>query len=231
MVKIIPMTPPSLKDLQKAMDAPGTDALAGLLATGLDASWTDKKGNTLVHHAAKRGDVEKIKLLLAHGAPGFSFNANNETPRDVAIIWGNHPAANALPATGEGAPLQYKSMQEIRDAAAAGKTPFYDIAARGQFAQLVTLAEKDGGLTAGDMLEKGFDGDTAALKIAQRGQVDLLLNAQLWMGRPDDFQKTWDNLPGNYRSAHDYNAFIAELRQAKLQSYAKPRLPKLKPGL
>lgn len=230
MVKI-PMTPPSLKDLQKAMDAPGTSALAGLLATGLDAGWRDKKGNTLVHHAAKRGDVEKIKLLLDSGAPAFSFNDNNETPRDVAVIWGNHPAANALPASGEAPPLQHKSLQEMRDLSAQGATPFYDLAARAQFAQLVTLAEKDGGLTAADMLEKGADGDSAVLKIAQRGQLGLLLNPALWMGRPDDFQKTWDNVPVNYRSQHDYNAFIAELRQAKLQSYAKPRLPKLKPGL
>ncbi len=228
------MTKQTNKSIEQAISARDTAALAHMVDTGLDANWKDAAGNTLLHHAARFGDTDFINKLQAKGATAFVFNAAGDSPFDIAVMWGNDAAAARISsgleaeikAAATAKPITYKSIQEIRDASGKkGSSEFYTLAKNGQFPQVAALAEKDGGFVASDLLGKGADGDTAALKLAQYGQLGLLLKPALWIAKPEDFQKVWDSVPANYRSTLDYTSFIAELRQAKLQSYAKPKLP------
>lgn len=227
------MTKPDDKSIEQAISARDTATLSQLLEKGADANWKDAAGNTLMHHAARFGDLGLVALLQAKGASAFVFNAEGESPFDVAAVWGNDAVAKKISegieaeikAAAEKPVIPYKTLQEIRDASA-----FYDLAKRGQFAQVTALAEKEGGFVASDLLQRGPDGDTAAHKLVQLGQLGLLLKPALWIAKPEDFQKVWESVPANYRSAHDYTGFVSDLRQAKLQSYAKPKLPGLKGG-
>jgi ankyrin repeat protein len=51
---------------------------------GADVNAVDYEGNTVVHHAASRGDTEMIKYLVAHGADVTRVNRAGQTTIDLA---------------------------------------------------------------------------------------------------------------------------------------------------
>jgi len=67
-------------------------ATAGLLAavkflveeTGADVNAADHEGNTALHHAASRGDIEMIKYLVSKGADVTRVNREGQTTADMA---------------------------------------------------------------------------------------------------------------------------------------------------
>ncbi|HYD16928.1 MAG TPA: ankyrin repeat domain-containing protein [Patescibacteria group bacterium] len=227
---------PTAKAIDAALEKRDIPALLKMLEQGMDANRAGKDGNALLHHAAQFGDAELAEALLARGAKTFAHNKAQETPWDIAVAFGHDALAARLQtalqdemkqaaASGK---IPYASLQEIRDAGAKqGHSEFFALAHRGQFTQVVALAEKDGGFTAADLLERGSDGRSVILRLAQLDQLALLLKPALWAARINDFQNVWTNLPKNYRDGHYHEALLASLRQAKLQSYAKPKLPGL----
>ncbi len=226
----------SAKQIDKAVSDRDIPGLKKFVDAGADVKRRDADGNTLLHHAARFGDLELIEKLVAKGAKTFTHNNDGESPWDVAVIWGHDAVAARLDtalraemkSAAEIEKISYTSLQQIRDASAKnGSSEFHALAAKGFFAQVIALAEKDGGFTAGDLLERGRDGSSVVLKLAQQGSLGSLLKPALWSARPNDFQNVWLNVPKNYRDGHDYEAFLSGLRQAKLQSYAKPKLPGL----
>lgn len=56
----------------------------------------DAKGETPLHHAARHGDVEVIKVLLAHGADPNAKTPVGATPLHVARAFGEEKAAKVL---------------------------------------------------------------------------------------------------------------------------------------
>jgi hypothetical protein len=56
----------------------------------------DAKGETPLHHAAQHGDLEVIKLLLAHGADPNAKTPVGATPLHVARAFGEEKAAKLL---------------------------------------------------------------------------------------------------------------------------------------
>lgn len=220
-------------EIDNAFRARDAAALQRLLDEGLDANWKNAAGDTLLHAAAKRGDTKLIEHLAEKGARANVFNNDGETPRDVATAWGHDEAAGILKQrsaeeklTRGNDPIPYASLQQIRDKARdTGIDPLHEIAQRGQFNQVIPLAVNDAqGLNAADLLSKGLDGDTLLLKICQQGQLPLLLKPELWMKKPQDAQRIWEKVPLHYRKEVDYDAFISQLRQARLQAYGKPKL-------
>lgn len=229
----------SAKQIDKAVADRDIAALGKYIDAGADVNRRDADGNTLLHHAARFGALELIEKLVAKGAKTFTHNNDGESPWDVAVIWGQDAVAARLQdalraemkAAAEIEKISYTSLQQIRDASSKnGASEFHALASKGLFAQVIALAEKDGGFCAADLLEKGRDGTTVILKLAQQGSLGSLLKPALWSARPNDFQNVWLNVPKNYRDGHDYDGFVSGLRQAKLQSYAKPKLPGLGRG-
>lgn len=224
---------PSDADIDSAIRARDVAGLSGMLDEGLDANWKDARGDTLLHAAARLGDAGLASKLLERGARAFVHNDEAETPWDTAVIWGRDNVAKTLRArmddeklTRGSDPLSYASLQDIRDRTAeTGINQFHFLAQKGQFGQVLTLAAADkDGLSAGDLLSRGLDGDTVLLKICQQGQLPLLAKPELWVKKPQDFQVLWENVPKNYRKDVDYASFVSALRQMKLQSYGKPKL-------
>lgn len=230
------MAMPSEKDIENALEREDVSALKGFVEAGLSPDWKDDAGNTLLHHAARFGDAGLINALLLKGAKPFALNDDLETPRDVAIIWGKTSAAAQIAAplalNREGATekIAYSSLQEIRDISAQeGINHLYVLAKSGRFAQVAALAEKDArGLTAADLLAKGPNGDSVVLAIAQRGDLKEIMKPALWSSKPEEFHAVWQSVPAQYRKGLDYEAFIGVLRQDRIKSYGKPKLPGLK---
>lgn len=226
----------SAKQIDKAISDRDIAALGKYIDAGADVNRRDADGNTLLHHAARFGALDLVDKLAAKGAKTFVHNHDGDTPWDVAVSWGHDAVSTRLDAilraemkaAAEIEKISYTSLQQIRDASAKnGAGEFHALASKGLFAQVIALAEKDGGFCAADLLEKGRDGTTVVLKLAQQGSLGSLLKPALWSARPNDFQNVWLNVPKNYRDGHDYDSFVSGLRQAKLQSYAKPKLPGL----
>jgi ankyrin repeat protein len=233
MLKSLMAKQPSEDEIDDAFRSRDAIRLWGMLDNGLDPNWRNARGDTLLHSAARMGDLSVVEKLFEKGAKALCFNAEGESPLDTAIIWGNDKTAQMIQArlneeklTRGNDPIPYASLQDIRDKAAeTGIDPLHDIARRGQFNQVVPLALNDAqGLNAADLLSKGLDGDTVLLKICQHGQLPLLAKPELWVKKPQDFQKIWDSVPTHYRKEVDYDSFVSALRQAKLQSYGKPKL-------
>ncbi|MEZ0223005.1 MAG: hypothetical protein ACAH83_00500 [Alphaproteobacteria bacterium] len=227
------MPQPSDADIDSALSARDVPAIIRMLEDGLDANWKDAKGDALLHAAARMGETSLVGKLLENGARAFVHNDEAETPWDVAVAWGRDSVAKTLRArmddeklTRGSDPVSYASLQEIRDKTAeTGVNQFHYLAQRGQFGQVLTLAAADkDGLSATDLLSKGLDGDTVLLKLCQQGQLPQLAKTELWVKRPQDFQTLWENVPTNYRKDVNYEAFVSQLRQAKLQSYGKLKL-------
>jgi hypothetical protein len=223
----------SAGEIDGAFRARDVIGLVRMLDGGLDPNWRDDRSDTLLHSAARLGDISLVEKLFEKGAKALCFNAEGEAPLDTAMIWGNDNAAKIIKShlseeklTVGNAPIPYQSLQEIRDKAAeTGVSPLHDIARRGQFQQVIALSIADPlGLGAAELLAKGFDGDTVLLKICQQGQLPILAKPELWVKKPQDFQRLWENVPTHYRKDVDYDAFVSALRQAKLQSYGKPKL-------
>lgn len=224
---------PSSEEIDSAFRARDVIGIIRMLDGGLDPNTRNERGDTLLHSAARLGDISLVEKLLVAGAKALCFNAEGEAPHDTAVIWGNDNAAKIIKSrmaeeklTRGNDPIPFQSLQEIRDKAAeSGLSPLHDLARRGQFNQVLALVPADPqGLSAADLLAKGLDGDTVLLKICQQGQLPLLAKAELWVKKPQDFQRLWENVPTHYRKDVDYDAFVSALRQAKLQSYGKPKL-------
>lgn len=48
----------------------------------------DETGNTPLHIASERGDLEAVKILLHHGASGSAQNCKLKTPMHLAAVTG-----------------------------------------------------------------------------------------------------------------------------------------------
>src|SRR5688572_15210605 len=103
------MAKPDDKSIEQAVKARDTAALMQLLEKGADANWTDAAGNTLMHHAARFGDIGLVTKLQSKGASGFVFNAEGESPFDVAAVWGNDAVAKKI---SEGLEAEIKAATE-----------------------------------------------------------------------------------------------------------------------
>lgn len=218
-------------EVEAALAAHDFFKIEKFLGEGLEANWQDAAKDTLLHHAARMGDEHLVAVLLAAGAKPAAFNAQFETPADVALVWGRDYIARDLKSR-EGAAFApaansgYASLQEIRDASArTGVDQFHHLARQGRFAAVAQLAAADGnGFTAADLLGGDGAGENTLLVLAQRGELNVLLKPELWVKKPQEFQTLWAQLPLDYKAGLDAEGFLTALRQAKLQSYAKPKL-------
>ncbi len=229
---------PNSSAIEKALAANDSAAIEAMLDKGLAANWRDDDGNTLLHHAARMGDTLFTDKLLAKGALANTRNAQLETPAEIASQWGHDALAQQLRARAFAqkqaapvAPLEFKTLQDIRDlSASTGADQFHFLARQGRFADVIKLAAKDAnGFSATDLLGRGADGDRTILKVCEAGLVPELLNPQVWGRKTEDFQNVWSYVPEKYKEGHDVDAFLNEIRQARLQSYAKPKFGGFKP--
>lgn len=211
------MTSPllTLKDLQTLLD--GT----------VDPAWADADGNSLLHYAARFGDKETVEQCFALGVKALVFNNEDECARDAALVWGYDDIASIINTRMESerestppSPIGYASLVEIRlQSAAKDIDVFQGLAKRGQFEQLLLLAQQDAeGLTVQDYLEKGSSGMTLLLEVCEQGQVSLLIKPELWMKNPSDFMRIWENIPTAYRPELDAVKFMNAVRQMKLKT-------------
>ncbi|XP_039040257.1 putative E3 ubiquitin-protein ligase XBAT34 isoform X1 [Hibiscus syriacus] len=66
------------------------------LGANINAYRPGRHGGTPLHHAAKRGLLNTVKLLLSHGANPLAMNDDCQTPLDVARAKGNINVVRAI---------------------------------------------------------------------------------------------------------------------------------------
>lgn len=229
------------QDVLAALARQDIDALIAMIDQGRDANWSDDRGQSLLHFAAMQGHADFCRRLMDKGASARNRNEYGETPAETAAIFG-YPEVAALLADAAAqlpaAPLAHDSLAALRAAGVpAARNAFFDAVQAGQLADIVALSRRTGEpITAADLLQpayrlKGMGGMTALAKICERGELPLLLQADLWMGRMAEVTGIWEQVPAACRKTVDFAAFSARLHQHDLQSKAAQDRRKLKlPG-
>ena len=75
--------------------AKGDEAIRALF-TGRAINSKDSSGNTILHYAARHGNIETISQLLSLGAFKEVKNISSESPADIAQRWKHIEAATIL---------------------------------------------------------------------------------------------------------------------------------------
>lgn len=70
--------------------------LAYLIKQGANLHMGDASGNTALHKAAYLGDRECLDTLLAHGAMSNARNRMNQTPMELADLFGQNDVMEVL---------------------------------------------------------------------------------------------------------------------------------------
>ena len=73
------------EELKTKNNKPDAAKLEQALKDGADVNARDEKGNTPLHIAARSGDVEVVKMLLAHRANINAINHEHQSPCYVAF--------------------------------------------------------------------------------------------------------------------------------------------------
>jgi hypothetical protein len=224
-----------------ALAARDRAAVLEALGQGLSPAWQDEKGRGLLHYAAAFGDAALAESLLAKGVSSLRRDGDLNSAQDVAAAYGHDGLAQKFAAAmareaaaAAQSPLPYKTLQDLRDAGAKdGVNHFYRLAREGRFADVIRLAKTGGkGFEAQDLLSRGSNGDTVVQVLAAQGQVAGLLDTALWLKNGAGFQAVWQNVPAAAKAGLAADGFMAQLRQARLESYVRPELkraPRLKP--
>ena len=77
--------PHATEFLSQAVAVGDGQTMAALVAHGVPIIWRGGDGDTLLHLAARRGDVETMEFLLTHGADPNAVNDFGATPLEEAI--------------------------------------------------------------------------------------------------------------------------------------------------
>jgi ankyrin repeat protein len=104
----------------------------------MDDDWYEKElEKERLHHAARSGDLEEIKMLLAEGLPINAFDHMSRTPLHCAAIGGHIPAVRYL--IDVGADVNAHGEERI------GETPLGQVAANCTFemAEILVKAGAD----------------------------------------------------------------------------------------
>jgi len=81
--------------LEWAVFAGHREVVAELLHRGTDVN-TKHRGETALHYAARMGDIEMVRLLIARGADPLASDAHGRTPYDHAVQYGYSDVAAFL---------------------------------------------------------------------------------------------------------------------------------------
>lgn len=206
---------------QKILQALARRDNAALLALmdddGVDGSWADARGQTILHFAALRGDSDLCDALIVQKkADVLAMTDKGDRPSRMAAIYGHadlarHLAAieeNALVAKGLPVIESLASLREKGDAARA----LYDLACAGQFAAAVDAARRNGEcFTREELLYEGQAGESTLLRLCQTGQISpvqgpAFFTPDVWRDFEDLYFSLRDSLPqvyhGRFNSAH-----------------------------
>lgn len=202
--------------------------LAMLSDDGVDAKWRDDRGQTLLHFAALRGDSELCDALLyAKKADILAQTDNGDTPARLAAIYGHKALAEEL------------SVQERRARAALPapaikhfddlrreRGALYAMACQGQFAAVVAAALRDRArFTAADLLAEGQRGESVLLRLCQSGQLDVLLQKDLWHDNLPVLAQCRAALPRVYRRLIDDSGLLPRLPALPSAGLSAPATP------
>ena len=202
--------------------------LAMLSDDGADARWRDDRGQTLLHFAALRGDSELCDALLyGKKADILAQTDNGDTPARLAAIYGHKALAEELFVQERRARAALiapaiKSLDDLR----RDKGAFYALACQGQFAAVVAAALRDRArLTADDLLAEGQRGESVILRLCQSGQLDVLLQKDLWQDNLPALAKVRAALPQVYRRLIDDSGLLPQGPQPAVTPASAPAGP------
>ena len=136
-------------------------AVRALLTTGEDVNAAQGDGMTALHWAARRGEVEMVRMLIAAGGNvRATTRLGSYTPLLLASQGGNAPVIEALVAAGA----------DVKGTTAAGVTPLMLASASGQAAAVTALIARGAEVNATEPTR----GETALMFAAANRRADVV---------------------------------------------------------
>jgi hypothetical protein len=194
--------------------------------------------------AIEAGDETRVRKILTYDIDLDFVSAANKSPLHTAIREGEHTIIALLIGQDADVNLQDKN----------GKTPL-DIAIEERDARAIMLIKMAGGKPAPEPFDEGDEDDwdfwrdpvpgkpskkppepkkTTPGKEEEKAftpeKLKEIFNAEKWVGKTDEMEKLWEEVPKKLKKTFDFAAALAEARRetakTRLKSKGKPGLPK-----
>jgi len=136
-------------------------AVRALIAGGEDVNAAQGDGMTALHWAARRGDIDMVRMLIAAGGNVRAITRlGNYTPLILAAEAGSAPAIDALVAAGA----------DVKGTTASGVTPLMLASASGQVEAVKTLVARGADVNAAEPTR----GETALMFAAANRRIEVV---------------------------------------------------------
>lgn len=230
--------------LMEAIRDDDEDEVTTLLDKGLDPDFTDS-GETPLELAVRRGNENIVRALVDGGADVNRVNSFDEAPLDIAKDAGDDLITQIL--EDEGA-VTAKTKTKSKGAQKAGhrggfkgggrgrSTGFFDDdfadddfsdgwgPSKKQSAKPHITPKKSAKKSAAPTIAgMGAEAAKPAKPVFREDTLKDIFNAQNWVGKTDEMEKLWEDVPKRLHKHFDFAASLAEARRETLKQNAPKR--------
>ena len=218
--------------LMRAVRAKNVQQVKALLKQGVDPDFEDAGNQSPLEAAIAANSLPVVRALIEGGADINRENSETfDTPLDYAREQNKHRIATWLDAEG--------AMSFFDRSAFSGRYSRYDDyddddhyfdtsrkSARSSRKAKTRAAAKQ----PAKKLSEDFEDASAAPPKPKFTEESLkeIFNAKNWIGKPEEMQKLWEDVPAKLRKHFDFEAALAEAKRETLKKHA-PQKMKLKP--
>ncbi len=218
--------------LMRAVRAKNVQQVKALLKQGVDPDFEDDSNQSPLEAAIAANSLPVVRALVEGGADINRENSETyDTPLDFAREEKKHRIATWLDAEG--------AMSFFDRSAFSGRYSRYDDyddddgyfdskrkSARSSKKAKTRAAAKQ----PAKKLTDEFEGASAAPPKPRFTEETLkdIFNAKNWVGKPEEMQKLWEDVPARLQKNFDFEAALAEAKRETLKKHAPQKLT-LKP--
>lgn len=216
------------------------DGVTDLIDKGLDPDFTDSD-ETPLETAVRRGNETIVRALVDGGADVNRINTFGEAPLDIAKDAGDDVVTQIL--EDEGAVTAQKKSKAAHNTGVRGgfkgggrgrSTGFFDDdfldddwdddagrRNKKQGAKLHVRGKKSAKKTAApEMAGAGAQAAKPAKPVFREDTLKDIFNAQNWVGKTDEMEQLWEEVPKRLHKHFDFAASLAEARRETLKANA-----------
>lgn len=190
-----------------------------LLRQGCDPDEADHTGATALHAAIAAGHLAAAKTLVEEGGADINLlDKKGRTPYDIASDFdlSQHPPKTFFYLNGKGAKHGWQVKLEAKKKKQAKKT---------------AAAKKTASRNAANDANGGFSGGAATAAPPKPKFTETTLsetfNPSSWIGKTEEMEKLWENVPKKLKAKFDFAAALSEARRQSMRK--KFAIPKFKP--
>jgi hypothetical protein len=227
------------QSLMDAIDAGDTRKVRALVDKGLDPDFADDMEATPLDEAIRRGSLAMVKDLVDAGADVNRVNSYKEAPLDVAKDSGDANIEQYLVSQGAVTGKTSKSKAHATFKKGRGRSAGFQQDFDDDYfddEKYYFGADEDAGRKSAPkpkikpktaMTQSMGGSDAAPVKppkpVFREDTLKDIFNAAKWIGKADEMEELWNEVPKRLQKTFDFAAALAEARRGTLKQNA-PRI-------